>query len=114
MDTTSWKDESICSEAYHLVFGDRGEAYDHPYIDYSRTTRIFYELSGIELTPSEGVLFMMAVKLSRLGNGKIKKKKLKKLRDSLVDLSGYSDCYWAVAAIEEQKQNAYNQLNQSF
>jgi hypothetical protein len=54
---------------------------------------------------------MMAVKLSRLGNAKLKKKKRKKFRDSLVDLAGYGDCYWAVTAIEEQKQNAYKQLN---
>lgn len=54
---------------------------------------------------------MMAVKLSRLGNAKLKKKKRKKSRDSLVDLAGYADCYWAVTAIEEQKQNAYEQLN---
>lgn len=111
MNVEDWQKESISAEAQHLVFGDRGEAYDHPYVDYSRTTRIFYELSGIKLSPSEGVLFMMAVKLSRLGNAKLKKKKPKKFRDSLVDLAGYSDCYWAVTAIEEQKENGYKQLN---
>lgn len=111
MNVEDWKKESVCAEAGELVFGDRGELYDHPYIDYSRTVRIFNELSGIKLSPSEGVLFMMAVKLSRLGNAKLKKKKRKKFRDSLVDLAGYADCYWAVTSIEEQKNNAYDQLN---
>jgi len=106
-----WQKESTSTEAHHLVFGNRGEAYDHPYIDYSRTVRIFNELSGIKLSASEGVLFMMAVKLSRLGNAKLKKKKPKEFRDSLVDLAGYGDCYWAVTSIEEQKNNAYDQLN---
>ena len=111
MNIEDWEKESICKEAQALVFGDRGELYDHPYIDYSRTVKIFKELSGIELSASEGVLFMIAVKLSRLGNAKLKKKKPKKFRDTLTDLAGYADCYWAVTSIEEQKQNAYDQLN---
>ena len=58
----------ILTEAYNLITGDRQNDYDHPLDDYSRTVDIFRAITGITLTAEEGVLFMVAMKLSRLAN----------------------------------------------
>jgi hypothetical protein len=81
-------EDSCLLEAQKLVYGDRNEAYGHPLEDYSRTVRIFNAITGRDLTESEGVVFMLAVKLSRLMN--------KKLRDNYTDLAGYTEVLWIV------------------
>ena len=94
-------DTSILTAAHALVHGDRGEAYDHPAVDYRRTADIFAMLTGIELTPEEGVLFMLAVKLSRLARGVQADFPPCELRDTVVDAAGYLECYWAAVTYDD-------------
>ena len=88
--------DSIAADAYRLVHGDRGAAYNHPAIDYSRTVAIFEAISGHDLSVEEGVLFMVAVKLSRIANGMDEGHPAEMQRDSLVDLAGYAECLYGV------------------
>lgn len=85
-------------EAFDLITGPRQAAYDHPLNDYSQVVRIFESLTGIQMTPQEGVLFMVSVKLARLTHnlehGTFH-------RDSLVDAAGYLGC---LAMIEHRKE----------
>lgn len=73
--------ETILQEAHRLIYGDRQGDYGHPFDDYSRTVATFNALTGQALTPEQGVLFMVCVKLSRQQN--------KTKRDNLVDAAGY-------------------------
>jgi len=56
----------IVREAYELIVGPRQDAYSHPAEDYERTARIFNAITGQHLTTEAAILFMVAVKLSRL------------------------------------------------
>jgi hypothetical protein len=89
--------DDILKEADSIVHGPRNKDYGHPIDDYSRVVAIFTLISGIELSPEEGALFMVAVKLARLANnleqGIIH-------RDSLVDCAGY---LWVFAQIAEAR-----------
>lgn len=80
----------ILLRAHELITRDRQNAYSHPLDDYSRTTAIFNALKGSDvMTPEDGVLFMVCVKLSRLmhelNNGL-------NLPDNTVDAIGYLGC----------------------
>jgi hypothetical protein len=79
----------ILQEAFGLVTGARQEAYDHPAKDYAQTCEIFTALTGIELTVEQALLFMVAVKLSRLRTN-LERGVLH--HDSLVDTLGYLAC----------------------
>jgi hypothetical protein len=89
--------DDILKEADALVHGTRNESYGHPIDDYSRVVDIFRMISGVELHPEEGALFMVAVKLARLRHnyeaGIIH-------RDSLIDAAGY---LWVFAQIVESR-----------
>lgn len=74
--------ESVLLEAERLVNGDRAKAYGPIRVDYARTVALFKLLSGLDLTPEQGVLFMVCVKLSRSANAF--------KRDNFVDLCGYA------------------------
>lgn len=88
--------DSTSAEAARLVFGDRGAIYDHPAIDYGRTADIFAAMTGHELTVREAVLFMVAVKLSRIGAALDHDFGSSIVRDSIVDAAGYLDCLFGV------------------
>lgn len=88
--------ESTSAEAARLVFGDRGAIYDHPAIDYGRTAEIFAAITGVELSVKEAVLFMVAVKLSRIGAALEHDFGADTVRDSIVDGAGYLDCLFGV------------------
>jgi hypothetical protein len=77
-----------------LVHGPRGDSYDHPHTDYSRTVDIFNAVTGHNLTAAEGVLFMHAVKMSRIGRGMQAAFTPGEMRDSIVDAAGYIECFW--------------------
>lgn len=79
--------DSILQEAQRLVYGDRGEDYGPPDENFARTVDIFRAMTGHDLTPHEGVLFMVAVKLARIATCPRK-------RDNYVDGAGYIDCAW--------------------
>jgi hypothetical protein len=79
----------IISEAFNLVTGDRQNDYNHPLDDYTRTADIFRAMTGIKLTAEEAVMFMIAVKLSRLSN---EIKKALDVPDNTRDAIGYLGC----------------------
>ena len=79
----------ILLEAHRLVNGPRQKDYGHPADDYAKVSAIFFAISGVDLSVSESILFMVAVKLARLHTnleaGVIHK-------ESLVDALGYLTC----------------------
>ncbi len=101
-ETTAAVWDSISADATRLVYSDRGTAYNHPAIDYGRTVDIFRGITGVELTAEEGVLFMVAVKLSRIANGLDEGHPPELMRDSLVDLAGYAECLWGVVTFDPE------------
>jgi hypothetical protein len=101
--TAAW--ESTSAEAHRLVFGDRNEVYDHPSIDYARTADLFHALTGVELDVRQAVMFMLCVKLSRIGAGFDRGLDASTVRDSLVDLAGYADCLFAVWEETDSREN---------
>lgn len=92
--------DSPARDAYMLVHGTgsdtRGGLYGPPWEDYALTTDIYSRLTGIELSPTEGVLFMISMKLSRLSYGLAQDFPPELLRDSVVDAIGYMDCLYGV------------------
>jgi hypothetical protein len=83
---------SVLREAHGLVHGDRGDTYGPPWEDYGRTADLFNTITGRDLTTVEAVLFMVCVKLSRLGHGHQIGLPADRLRDSIVDAAGYLEC----------------------
>jgi len=79
----------ILREAYELIVGPRQTTYSHPADDYARTADIFGAMTGHHLTLEEAVLFMIAVKLSRLLN-EIRTDQW--VPDNTRDLLGYVGC----------------------
>lgn len=92
---TSQPGSEVLLEAYHLINGPRQAHYGHPADDYKRVTDIFKAITGHALTPREGVLFMVAVKLARIGTnleiGQFHE-------DSVIDAAGYLGCFSMIHA----------------
>ena len=99
-ETIQWA--SITADAHQLVYGDRQYVYSHPAIDYGRTVDIFRAITGIEMTPEEGALFMAAVKLSRIAYGLEQMHPAELVRDSIVDLAGYAEVLWGIMIYEPE------------
>jgi hypothetical protein len=97
-DPATW--DSVTADAYRLVYGDRGALYNHPAIDYGRVVDIFRAITGVELSAEEGVLFMHAVKLSRIANGLDEGFPPEMIRDHFVDLAGYTEVLWGVLTFD--------------
>lgn len=79
--------ETVLQEAQRLVYGERQNAYGHPYEDYTRTARLWEAILGLPhatISPRIACLMMAAVKISREVN--------QPKRDNLVDLAGYAAC----------------------
>ena len=89
--------ESILHEAHTLVHGDRGQDYGHPYEDFSRTAKIWSAILGIEVTPQQAILCMIAVKISRECH-------LPK-RDNRVDIAGYAEALDMVVEFQACSMN---------
>lgn len=75
--------DSILFEAHRLVHADRGQNYGHPYEDFSRTSKIWSAILGIEVTPEQVALCMIGVKISRECH--------RPQRDNRVDIAGYAE-----------------------
>jgi hypothetical protein len=86
---TSIDGADILVEAYNLITGDRHDAYNHPLYDYQQTRDIFEAMTGIDLTVEQAILFMVAVKLSRLRTALDEGKWA---HDTVVDVAGYIGC----------------------
>jgi hypothetical protein len=76
--------ESILQEANRIVNGDRGEAYGHPFDDFSKTATLFNTITGRDLIAEDVATLLLCVKLSRESN--------KRKRDNRVDAAGYLLC----------------------
>ena len=79
----------ILLEAHRLVNGPRQQDYGHPADDYQKVSDIFYSITGIDLSVSEAILFMVSVKLARLRTN-LENDTIH--HDSLVDALGYLTC----------------------
>jgi hypothetical protein len=79
----------IVEEAYSLITGDRMADYSHPFDDYARTVNIFNAITGHNLSIEDGILFMIAVKLSRLAH---EIKSGSNIPDNTRDAIGYLGC----------------------
>ena len=79
----------ILLEAHRLVNGPRQKDYGHPADDYQKVSDIFYSITGIDLSVSEAILFMVSVKLARLRTN-LENDTIH--HDSLVDAMGYLAC----------------------
>lgn len=73
---------NILQEADKLVNGDRQDDYGHPWHDFSRTAKMWSALLGVDVTPEQVGLCMIAVKLSRQCN--------RPKVDNMVDAAGYA------------------------
>jgi len=75
-------ERSVLREAEKLVYGDRGQDYGHPSIDFTRTGKMWGAILGIDPVPDWKVaLCMVALKISRECNTH--------KRDNLTDAAGY-------------------------
>lgn len=86
--------DDVLKEADLLVHGDRNKTYGHPLDDYKRVVDIFRAITGIELTAEAGALFMLCVKLARLGHN-FEQHLIH--RDSIIDAAGYLWCFAQIA-----------------
>lgn len=99
--------ETVLKEAERLVHGDRGATYGHPLDDYSCTAQIANGMLGPygadllkrDMTAEEAILFMVAVKLSRLSRSWDH-------RDSVTDGCGYLQCFHDVRTERARREEA--------
>lgn len=96
LECDSTPEGSILEEAQSLVHGDRGDAYGHPFDDFSKTALIWQAIFGIPVTPEQVALAMVGVKISREVN--------KPKRDNRVDGAGYFETLEMVVQRREQLQ----------
>ena len=89
--------DDILKKADELVHGDRNDLYGDPIDDYSKVVEIYKAISGIDLDPEDGALFMVAVKLARIATN-YRENIIH--RDSLIDAAGY---LWVFGSIIESR-----------
>lgn len=81
-ESPSSHSDSILMEAERIVNGPRQKAYGHPLLDFSRTAALWSAILGVQITPEQVALCMVALKISRECN--------RHTRDNLVDMAGYA------------------------
>lgn len=74
---------SICEEAQAIVHGERMKLYGMPLAGYTRLAGIWSALLGVDVTPQQVALMMVAAKVSR--------EWARHQRDNLVDMAGYAE-----------------------
>lgn len=74
-------DPTLATEAVTLVTGPRQAAYAHPQVNFSRIAALWSPILGVEVTPRQVALAMVAVKIAREINAP--------KRDNIVDAIGY-------------------------
>jgi len=80
----------VLLEAHRLITGERQASYAHPLKDYTQTRDIFEAITGVSLTVEQAILFMIAVKLSRLRTA-LESNEID-CRDTIIDAAGYIGC----------------------
>lgn len=73
--------DSILQEAETLTNGARQSSYGNPLEAYTRITQAFNAITGHQITPEEGIMFMIFLKLDR--------ERHHPKRDNRVDGAGY-------------------------
>jgi len=58
-------DPTLATEAIGLVTGPRQAAYAHPQVNFSRIAALWSPILGVEVTPRQVALAMVAVKIAR-------------------------------------------------
>ena len=76
----------ILLEAHQLVKGPRNNDYGNVVDDYTKVISIFESLTGIKLSMSDALLFMVSIKMARLRTN-LERNRLH--HDSLLDALGY-------------------------
>jgi len=84
--TTQSIGADILLEAHQLITGPRQATYGNVTEDYSKVIEIFAGLTGIRLSMSDALLFMVSVKMARLRTN-LEKNRLH--HDTLLDALGY-------------------------
>lgn len=84
------KPENILAEAERLIHGQRRDDYGGVAESFGRIARMWSEVLGCPVAPTQVAMCMIALKMSRWTAGH--------QRDSLVDICGYA------ALIEEMEQ----------
>lgn len=74
---------SVLEEAAQLTNRTRKDVYAHPSVNFDRIARMWSVILGVDVTPEQHALCMIAVKISRLVESPGH-------RDSLVDIAGYA------------------------
>ena len=95
--------ENVLEEADRLVYGERGDCYGHPLIDYTKTSKFWSVILGVEVTPEQAIMCMITLKLSREMNAP--------KRDNRVDIAGYAECLNRICSMDKQERN--NMLNEA-
>jgi hypothetical protein len=87
--------ESALHEAYELVHSDRGRDYGPPWLDFTRTGRMWGAILGLPdaVPPEQVALCMIAMKISRECN--------RPKRDNRVDIAGYVE---TLDMVQEHKE----------
>lgn len=74
-------DDTLLTEAYQLVTGDRQKAYDHPARNFDRIARLWSVALDKDITAEDVAVCMVLVKIARQVHSP--------KRDNLVDAIGY-------------------------
>lgn len=77
--------EDVCDVAKRLTSYDRQVDYGSPIEDFTKQAKMWGAILGVNVTPQQIAMCMIAVKLSRLTNSP-------RHRDSVVDIVGYARC----------------------
>ena len=83
--------------AYALTTSERRDLYGPPDIEFARVAAAFGSVTGVTITPEQAVIFMVLLKLVRLGVAPDH-------ADSAVDIAGYAACLADVQAARRRGQ----------
>jgi hypothetical protein len=77
---------SILTKAEEIINGERAKDYGSTLDNFGRIAKLWSVILGVEVTPEQHILCMVAVKMARLCNSP-------KHMDSIVDIAGYAGTY---------------------
>lgn len=78
--------DEVLKRAHELTHGPRNTTYGPPHLDYARVAAIYNAITGGSMTSADAALFMIAMKLARVGHNNAQRQLH---LDSVVDGAGY-------------------------
>jgi hypothetical protein len=86
--------DELLKSAHEITHGPRGDSYGPPHEDYARVAAIFQAITGGEVRDSaDAALFMVAVKLARIGYNREKRRlHVDSVKDGMGYLWVYAQC----------------------